>query len=137
MIAWCKAQDYRITNLTDGGEGTSGLIRTVSEETKEKNRQAHLYVKHTPEWCEAISEKMLGKQNALGMKHTLEWRIAQSKRKRGNQYALGARYSRDPRSLEWRVAHATSMCDRIWITNGTITKMVKGKIPKGWRKGRK
>jgi len=40
MIAWCRAQGYRLTNLTDGGEGCSGWKHT--REANEKNRQAHL-----------------------------------------------------------------------------------------------
>jgi hypothetical protein len=53
MIAWCRVQGFRLTNLTDGGEGASGWKHTT--EAKEKNRQAHL-----------------GKQNSLGYKHTKE-----------------------------------------------------------------
>lgn len=34
MIVWCRAQGYRLTNMSDGGEGSSG--HKVSEEIKQQ-----------------------------------------------------------------------------------------------------
>ena len=48
-------------NLTDGGDGTSGSVRSV--ESKEKNRQAHLGRKHSEESKQINRELNSGSNN--------------------------------------------------------------------------
>lgn len=166
MIAYFGREN--LVNLTDGGEGVSGLKHTP----------------HTPEFRRALAERnrgnkyaignknalgnkrtysskeragrsvrMLGNQHNLNRKHTPkeltamskgirkawtpERRAAQAKIMQDNKYALGYKHSRDvEHTHEWCTAHAITMRNHIWINNGTVSKMVKGKIPKGYVKGR-
>jgi hypothetical protein len=165
MIAWCRLQGYRLTNQTDGGEGTSGfkmpveIVKRLGKLTSIRMRgnQFRKGVHQTEEEKEKHSQANIGKQNSLGHKHTPEWCVAQSKRTRsawtperraaqaermcGNKNTLGTKHS-----LDWCAAASIRMSKRmhdnkitlgrIWINNGLITKMVKDKIPTGWKKGR-
>jgi len=79
-IKQLKEQGYKLCNLTDGGEGVSGYVRTDeekkknserkkgntyrrgsthTEEAKEKNRQAHLGKKHTSETIKKRATKLI------------------------------------------------------------------------------
>jgi len=114
-----------------------------TDETKKKNRQASLGnkhalgknignknafgYKHTPEWCEAQSKKL------QGLKRTPEICRAISIRMKGNKNALGRIFKHTP---EFCIAQSKRKQGLFWINNGTATKMIKGKIPKGWIKGR-
>ena len=95
----------------------------------------------TPERRAAQSEKMFGKRiTPLGYKPTPEKCAAHAEFMRGKKYALGAIH------LPWTPEHRAAQAERmrggksntghIWITDGVITKMIKGKIPRGWKKGR-
>jgi len=82
MIAWCRAQGYRITNMTDGGEGVSGYKHTdiskevVSLKNKENINCRHYgntYRKgshHTVKSIEKMKVSHVGKN--IGCKHSEE-----------------------------------------------------------------
>ena len=74
-----RMQGARLTNATDGGDGTLN----PSPETRKKLRQANLGRKHTPEAIEKTRQSNLGRKNSpehiektrqahLGRKHTPE-----------------------------------------------------------------
>lgn len=72
---WCDSQNFKLTNLTNGGEGgTSGYKHT--EQTKIKMRKRQNALGHTfnptAEFRAAISIRMKDKKYALGYHHTLE-----------------------------------------------------------------
>jgi hypothetical protein len=93
-----------LANITDGGEGAMGAIRSEetrkrmsdalkgrvhSESAKEKSRQAHLGRKHSEEHRRKISEA--GK----GRKHTEEAKKRISEAKIGNKHFLGKKHSEE------------------------------------------
>jgi hypothetical protein len=58
-IAHGRAQGWRLTNLTDGGDGTAGY--RPSAETRAKLSAAHRGFKHAPESIEKMRQAKLGK----------------------------------------------------------------------------
>ena len=119
LIAYYREQGHRITNATDGGEGSSG--RTTSEETKVKQ-----------------SISMLGQKNALGAKRSREFKenlsILGSNRSdetlskmsmgmRGNTNALGSKHS-----------DATKEKIRAARTGNTRTDETKANMRTAWIK---
>lgn len=60
VIAELRYFGYSLANLTDGGEGTSGIF--VSEETKAKLRAANLGKKLTPETIAKVIASHIGKK---------------------------------------------------------------------------
>ena len=63
MIRWYGRKDLGtgvLRNLTDGGEGTAGLIRT--EQHRNRLSKSRMGYKNTPEHCLAISLGKLGKK---------------------------------------------------------------------------
>jgi hypothetical protein len=69
-----------LRNLTNGGEGTSGHIK--SEECKKKIGEARIGKTHTEEWKKAISEKLSGRT------HTEEAKKKMSVAKSGEKHPL-------------------------------------------------
>jgi hypothetical protein len=69
-----------LRNLTNGGEGTSGHIK--SEKCKKKIGEAHIGKTHTEEWKKAISEKLSGRT------HTEEAKKKMSVAKSGENHPL-------------------------------------------------
>ena len=69
-----------LRNLTNGGEGTSGHIK--SEECKKKIGEARIGKTHTEEWKKAISEKLSGRT------HTEEAKKKMSVAKSGENHPL-------------------------------------------------
>jgi len=113
MIAWCRAQGFNMTNMTDGGEGISGYKHTkemcaaIAKITR---------TQWTPERRAAATKRMIGKQRAVGFKHTPEWLIFHSQRLQGNKNVKG----------------------HVWITNGNEEKTIfkTEKLPNGFKYGR-
>ena len=124
-ISQLKENGVSLCNLTDGGEGTSGLVfteehknkigdahrgKTMSEEARAKI-SASLKVsgfKHTPEMLEKMSKTHIGKKRSLGYKHTEEWKAEQSKRSKGNKSRTGQK-----RSEEEKMKQSLVMSGRI------------------------
>jgi group I intron endonuclease len=83
-------------NLTAGGDGTRGYLR--SEETRQKLAAGRRGKKHSDETrqkiSEAVSAALLGNQRAKGVKHSAETRAKLSALRTGKKYG--------PRSAETR-----------------------------------
>ena len=63
QIAQLRNEGYRLANLTDGGEGSSGLIASV--ETREKMSASQRGKKRPSEVILKISEKNKGKKRTI------------------------------------------------------------------------
>ena len=74
-----------LRNLTDGGEGCSGMV--CSEKTKEKIRKRAIGRKVSEETKQKLSKIRRGR------KHTEEWKKIQSERMKANTYGLGIKPS--------------------------------------------
>ncbi len=161
MIAWGRAQGYRLTNLTDGGEGVSGYKHTPETrvalakkaheqwtlEARAVASERSLGIKQTPELIAARSKSMLGNQNGLGYKHTPERCAEQSERMCGKQIVKGYIRITDginnkmlkpnmPLPQGWRKGRTgKNVSGYIWITDGFSNRRVKRKVPKGWSRG--
>jgi hypothetical protein len=123
MIAWCRAQGFRMTNMTDGGEGVSGWTTPVKLRRKiairmlgNTNSEGNV---HSTETREKIAIKLTGNKNCLGKK--LPKRSAEhcekiSKNNKGNKYRLGNKASEETLvklheshiGLSWSVARRTA-----------------------------
>ncbi len=124
-IAAFRRQRVRLCNLTDGGDGTSGIRRTeawkrmmsqvhsgkvIPEDVREKisaSVKTSGFV-HTDEMRKKMSETHKGQKRALGYKHTDEWKAAQSIRSAGNKSRIG-----QVRSEEERAKASASLSGRI------------------------
>jgi hypothetical protein len=69
-ISHWRKLGIKLVNLTDGGEGSSGVI--VSEKTRRKLSTASKGRKHTPEARAKISKAAMGNKRGLGQKRTPE-----------------------------------------------------------------
>ena len=69
-IAHWRGLGVKLVNLTDGGEGSSGVI--VGEETRGKISAAVKGRKHTPEARAKMSKAAMGNKRGLGQKRTPE-----------------------------------------------------------------
>lgn len=114
-IAALRNCGIRLCNLTDGGDGTSGLKRTaawkrmmsqvhsgkvLSEGVRAKisaSVKASGFV-HTDEMRKKMSETHKGKKRSLGYKHTDEWKADQRIRSVGNKSRLGQKRSEEERA---------------------------------------
>ncbi len=81
LIKWWGRKDLNtgiLINQTDGGEGSTG--RKMTNETKEKIRQANIGKRHSDKSKSQMSIKKIGNKNGInspgntGMKHTVEQR---------------------------------------------------------------
>ena len=124
-IAAFRKQRVRLCNLTDGGDGASGLKRTsawkrmmskvhsgkvVSEEVRLKiseSVKASGFV-HTDEMLKKMSKASKGQKRSLGYKRTEEWKTQQRIRSSGNKSRLG-----QTRSEEERAKSSASLSGRI------------------------
>lgn len=112
LIDKYRQMSVKLCNMTDGGDGTSGYVKseewrrkvgdahrgkTISAETRAKisaSIKASGYI-HSQEVREKISNAHKGHKRALGYKHTDEWKAAQSERSKGNKYSLGKKKSEE------------------------------------------
>lgn len=96
MIAMWKGQGVKLANLTEGGQGTAGLVR--SDENKRKISEAHKGRKHDPAVGRAHSERMRGRKQSpdvverrasslRGQKRTLEQREKIAASRRGKPFS--------------------------------------------------
>lgn len=85
-IAELRAGGAKLTNMTDGGDGTPGRAYTVSEETRQKIREANLGSKLTPEQRKrqlAAAEKRRGTRLSAAHRQKI------SERMKGNTIGCG------------------------------------------------
>lgn len=105
-ISQLRIVGVRLCNMTDGGDGTSGWVKTpewrekvgsahrgkvVSKETRAKisaSVKASGYV-HSPEVRQKIANTNKGHQRTLGLRHSEETKQKMSKAHKGNQSRLG------------------------------------------------
>ena len=124
-IAQLRTIGIRLCNMTDGGDGTSGWIKTpewrekvgaahrgkvISKETRIKISESvkALGFMHTEEMRQQISAAHKGKKRSLGYKHTDEWKLEQKKWVTRNKSRLG-----QTRSKEEREKSSASLSGRI------------------------
>jgi group I intron endonuclease len=105
-----KFPEQQGLNMTDGGRGSMG--RKLSEETKEKLRQANIGKKYSAEtkaklsrlrtgkkikniWTPEKREEMRQKKLALGYKHSQEIKNIIGEASRGNKYNVGRKQSKE------------------------------------------
>lgn len=106
-IAFWKADGVELCNLSDGGEGPSGMkhteewkkansermkVRVVSAETRQKQSIAQTG-KKKPKWKKSPEAVEKTRQATLGRKHTPEARAKMSAAKKGHKYNLGLKRS--------------------------------------------
>ncbi len=101
MIAWCRAQGYRLTNMTDGGEGMSGHKHTKQTCIKIKIKRAKQKIKHSDETKIKIGiankGKLKGRKNPKhserlkGRKHSIEHKLKISAALCGQKRSMEAR----------------------------------------------
>ena len=111
-ISQLRTVGIRLCNMTDGGDGTSGWVKTpewrekvglahrgkiVTPEVRQKISSA---VKasgfvHTEEMRQKISDTHKGKKRAFGYQHTTEWKSAQRKWVTRNKSRTGQTRSKE------------------------------------------
>ena len=104
-----------LVNLTNGGDGTAGLVRSpewcammsavhkgkvLSEETKRKISESVRNSGYviTEEARRKISETHKGQKRSLGYRHTEEWKAKQKEWTKGNKGRLGQKRSAEERA---------------------------------------
>ena len=114
-ISQLRTVGIRLCNMTDGGDGTSGWVKTlewrkkvgaahlgktVSKETKAKLSASAIGYKHSENAKAKMFASRLGMQNALGHKHSEETKQKMSKAHKGNQSRLGQIRSSDEKAKQ-------------------------------------
>lgn len=107
-ISQLRMVGVRLCNLTDGGDGTSGWVKTkewrekvgaahrgkiISEETRLKLSAALVGYRHTDETKARMSASRLGMQNTFGHKHSDETKLKMSVAHIGNKSRTGQKRS--------------------------------------------
>lgn len=121
-ISQLRTVGIRLCNMTDGGDGTSGWVKTpewrrkvgaahrgkvVSKETREKISKAATGYRHTENAKLKMSISRLGMQNTLGHKHSDATKQKMSDAHIGNKSRLG-----QTRSTEEKEKQSKSMQGR-------------------------
>ena len=121
-ILQLRTVGIRLCNMTDGGDGTSGWVKTpewrrkvgaahcgkvVSKETREKISKAATGYRHTENAKLKMSISRLGMQNTLGHKHSDATKQKMSDAHIGNKSRLG-----QTRSTEEKEKQSKSMQGR-------------------------
>jgi group I intron endonuclease len=116
-----------LTNLTDGGEGFSGLIKT--EIHRERLRQSNLGKKMSKEAREKISKSLIGKRGRnTGNKHSEETKKQISETKKGtlswNATPVLQLTKNDELVKEW--VSATAAAKELGLSQGNIWTVING-----------
>lgn len=125
-IACLRAFDYRLANLTDGGEGTSGW--NPSPEIRERMRLRQIGRKHSLEARKKISDSHKGK--TFSKEHRAKLSVIARNRsdeanRKNSEWHKARRYS-DETKEKMRIAHTGK-----WHTEETKKKMSES--AKRWR----
>lgn len=136
LIKRLRAMRINIANLTDGGEGVSGLI--MPDEAREKMRLAKVGKSLSKEHIEKIRKANKGKSISE------ESRSKISSSRRGMVFSdehkrkLGIAKRGKKLSDEHKNKLRDAIVGRYWITDGICSKMIKASdfVPDGWRRGR-
>jgi len=167
LIKCLKRMGVSLTNMTDGGDGVSGLVCSKSTRAKlaiaSKGNKHGLGYIHTDDAKARMSISRLGNKNsegnivskearakraasltgntnALGHIQTEEHKAKISKANKGRQFCLGNKLTDKHKAA---VAHGlrgnTNVRGYKWITNGVVSSLVQPGIdmPKGFKFGRK
>jgi len=111
-----RKRGIKLCNMTDGGDGLSGLLFTMEHRRKIGNAHRGKKIsletrskisssvkssgfKHTSEMLKKMSEAHKGKKRALGYKHTEEWNTASLGWKQGNKSRTGQKMSEEEKRL--------------------------------------
>ena len=116
-----------LTNLTNGGEGFSGLIKT--EEHRERLRQSNLGRKASEETKQKISQSLIGKRGRnTGNKHSEETKKQISETKKGtlswNATPVIQLTKEGEFVKEWVSAHAAAK--ELNLSQGNIWSVING-----------
>ena len=118
-ISQLRVIGAQLCNLTDGGDGTAGWVKsndwrkkvgaahrgkTVSLETRKKISASLTGFRHTGEAKANMSASRIGVQNTLGYKHSNETKLKMSAAHTGNKSRLG-----QTRSLEERAKASAAL----------------------------
>jgi hypothetical protein len=93
LIAKLKAEGFKLYNLTNGGEGSSG--RKHSDESKRKISLSLIGHKHTEEAKQKIAAANVGSGRNLGITRSKETRQKISLGGKGNTNSLGHKHSEE------------------------------------------
>lgn len=115
-----------LTNLTDGGEGISGLIKT--KEHREKLSISHLGKKLSSDTREKISKSLIGHKRNLGKLHSEETKKKISNSKKGtkvwNSIAI-LQYTIDGEFIkEW--VSSRNAAENLGLSQGNIWSVING-----------
>ena len=88
-----KAHGGPLVNLTDGGEGVSGLVWTPEMRAAKAIGVARRWL--DPDYREKMARANIGSKHNLGRKHTPEAKAARAERMAGNAFAKGSRRTSD------------------------------------------
>ncbi len=111
MIAYGRAQGWRLCNQTDGGEGTSGI--TPSTKTRASVAAANRRRVWAAESRKKLGAAHVGNTYAVGCVQSAQQRLANSKRMLGKQYALGST-NRSRTGQTWKVSDETKAKHVAW-----------------------
>lgn len=132
-IAHYRANGLILANLTNGGEGSPGVVQ--SDATREKRRQSALGRQQTAETRAKRSASMTGIVRSCETRK----RIAGSKKNprpevRARNSAAAKKSWADP---DWRSRQIESRLGAVRITDGTNNRTIRPEeiIPAGWRRG--
>lgn len=141
LIAKLRHVGVVLCNLTDGGEGASGAVR--SKETKQRLRESKtgklnpMYGKrHTEETSSKMRNSRVGRKPSLGMRHSEENKKAASIRVSGDGNPMAKKETHE----FWHKDHGMVLATTAYMRHkynlsNNVSLLVSGKLLtcKGWR----
>ena len=137
-ISLYKSWGFRLTNLTDGGDGTYGYIQVVSEETRQKLRIANIGKKMSPEAIEKTAQANRGRKVTDEVRKVISDKLkgikippdvllkrAQAQRKAILQFDMDGNFIK-----EWSSSKEAIDCMR--PNNHNLSSHIKIGKPKSW-----